>query len=163
MSIKRKIAIYVIVALIVLTIGFIWVNSCFPKAESTEVSEGTQGVVQDVIDVVAGKGKVHIEEGVVRKVAHFFEFAALGAEFCALYIVLKRQRFGSFLEMLPFGLYVSVIDEGIQILSDRGPEVKDIFIDYSGYLAATLVFFIVFIINRNVKNRKNLKQKSEKV
>ena len=154
MSYKRKAALYIIIALIVLTIAYIWLNSVKTQEQSAATSEPVYEEFQEVVDYVAGEGTIEITHDGVRKFAHFLEFAALGVEFCALYIVLKRQSFGGFAEMLPFGLYVAVIDEGIQTLSDRGPEVRDIFIDYSGYLAATLVFFIVFVIRRAVKRRK---------
>ena len=154
LSVKRKVAVYIIVALIVLTIAYIWLNSVKTQAESAESSEPVYETIQKVADDVFGEGTVEITHDWVRKFAHFFEFAALGAEFCVLYILLKRQSLGGFIEMLPFGLYVSVIDEGIQMLSDRGPEVRDIFIDYGGYLAATLAFFIVFLIRRAIKNGK---------
>lgn len=154
MSVKRKVAVYIIVALIVLTIGYIWLNSVKTQAESSESSERVYETIRGVADEVFGEGTVEITHDGVRKFAHFFEFAALGAEFCVLYILLKKQSFGSFLQLLPFGLYVAVIDEGIQILSDRGPEVRDIFIDYGGYLTAVLIFFTVFVIRRAVKNAK---------
>ena len=161
MSKQRKIALYIIIALIVLTIGYIWLNSSKSKEQSSENSEQVSSGVQEMADAVFGKDTITITNEGMRKFAHFIEFAALGAEFCALYIVLKKQSFDSFLQMLPFGLYVAVIDEGIQILSDRGPEVRDIFIDYSGYLAATLIFFIVFVVRRTVKTRKNSRPKAE--
>ena len=154
LSTKRKTAVYIIVALIVFTIGYIWFNSVKSQEESAESSEQVCETLQKAADKFLGEGTVEITHDGVRKFAHFFEFAALGAEFCVLYILLKRQSFGGFIEMLPFGLYVSVIDEGIQMLSDRGPEVRDIFIDYGGYLAATLAFFIVFLIRRAIKNGK---------
>ncbi len=157
LSTKRKTAVYIIVALIVLTIAYIWFNSVKTQAESSESSEQVYETLQEAADEVFGEGTVEITHDGVRKFAHFFEFAALGAEFCVLYILLKRQSYGGFAEMLPFGLYVAVIDEGIQILSDRGPEVRDIFIDYGGYLAATLAFFTVFIISRAIKNKKEKK------
>ena len=158
MSVKRKVALYIIVALIVFTIGYIWFNSVKSQEESAESSEQVSESFQKVADYVLGKDTITITDAVVRKFAHFVEFAALGAEFCALYIVLKKQSFKSFAETLPFGLYVAVIDEGIQILSDRGPEVRDIFIDYSGYLTATLVFFTVFVIRRAIKGGKEKKE-----
>lgn len=158
LSAKRKTAVYIIVALIVFTIGYIWFNSVKSQEESSESSEPVYEAVQEAADAVLGKDVITVTHDGVRKFAHFFEFFLLGAEFCALYIALKRESFCGYFSILPFGLYVSVIDEGIQILSERGPEVRDIFIDYGGYLTAIAAFFITFVIRRAVKNRKNVKK-----
>lgn len=155
LSKKRKAAVYTVVALIVLTLGFIWINSCRTQQQSAESSGETYSTIKTFFDGVFGEGVLPITHAFIRKAAHFAEFFALGAEFALLYIALNKESYKGYLQTLPYGLYVAVIDEGIQILSDRGPEVKDVFIDYAGYLTAIAIFLCVFAVRRAVKKRKN--------
>lgn len=160
MSRSRNIIVWIIVAFIIITVGFIWFNSARAKEQSSKSSEKVYVTVKEVVDTVFGEDVVPVTHDGIRKTAHFFEFMALGAEFCALYITLKRESFKGYLEILPFGLYVSAIDEGIQILSDRGPEVRDVWLDYSGYLCALAVFFAVFLIRLAIKTKRASKKDS---
>ncbi|MBO4251935.1 MAG: VanZ family protein [Clostridia bacterium] len=155
LSTKRKIVVSVIIILIALTVGFIWGNSVMSKEASSEESEAVSSTLQTVVDAVFGEDVLSVEDSAVRKGAHATEFALLGAEFCLLYIVLKRESKRGYLEIMPFGLAVAAIDETIQIFSDRGPSIIDVMIDYSGYLVAVVLFVAVFVIRRAVKVRKN--------
>lgn len=160
-SVKRKIAIITIVVLIVFTIGFIWINSCMSQQQSSEESHETYDTIKIVLDTVFGEDVVPVTHGAVRKTAHVVEFFMLGAEFALLFIALKTESYRNYAFMLPFGLYVAVIDEGIQVLSERGADVKDIFIDYSGYIVAVAVFTLALAIRRGISRaakKRGIKQ-----
>ena len=163
LSKKRKIYVWIISALIVLTLAFIWLNSFMPQAESMKASDGTQDVLQTVLDSVFGEGSILLTEDLVRNSAHFSEFFALGAELSLLIIALKRENYKSYLTLLPIGLFVAVIDECIQMLSDRCAEVADVLLDYCGYLAAILIFTGIFAIRYAAKTRKNNRNKEKEV
>ena len=146
LSKKRKTFVWIISVLIALTLGFIWVHSCFPPDLSEEESTTATNVVQRVFDAIFGEGKLYIDEAVIRKLAHFSEFFALGTEFALLVIALKRESYKSYLTLLPMGLFVGAVDETIQIFSDRGAAVLDVLLDFFGYSVAVGLFILIFFI-----------------
>lgn len=159
MSKNRKILFGIFCALIALTVGFIWINSCFPQTLSSEESEAAHGTLQRILDAVFGENAIVVSSEAVRKIAHFTEFFALGAEISGLYFTLqfKTAKFYRLFFLLQFGLYVAVADETIQIFSERGPTVIDVLLDFSGYFIAALCCFAVFFAVRSVKNKKKPK------
>ena len=163
MSVKRKIAVGIIAACIVLTVAFIWSNSLKSQAQSSESSGKVYETVKEVTDTVFGKDVVPVTHHGVRKWAHFSEFLLLGVEFCLLFIALKTESFKGYLHILPYGLFVAAVDEGLQCLSDRGAAFTDVLIDFSGYLTAVAVFFIIFLIRRKTKTAKLKKSESDGV
>ena len=64
---------------------------------------------------------------------------------------MKKEKLA---ERFSIGLFVAVIDESIQILSDRVAAVVDLLVDYSGYLTATIVFFLVVLVVKLIKKSK---------
>ncbi|MBR0190252.1 MAG: VanZ family protein [Clostridia bacterium] len=154
MSRKRKIAVWVIIALIALTVAFIWSNSLKSQERSAESSSEVYNTVKTVLDDVFGEDVVPITHNFIRKTAHFSEFLLLGAEFSLLFIALKKESFKGYLFVLPCGLLVAAVDEGLQTLSDRGAAFADVLIDFSGYLTAVAVFFIIFLIRHRAKTKK---------
>lgn len=155
-STKRKIAVSIIIIMIALTIGFIWGNSLKTKEESSESSESVSNVIQVVVDTVFGEDVVQVENGVVRKFAHATEFAALGLEFCLLIIALKQESYKRYLQILPIGLFVAAMDEGLQFVSLRGPSIIDVFIDFGGFFIMTAIFIAIFAIRNKVKAKRQV-------
>lgn len=107
----------------------------------------------------------------IRKVAHFVEHGFFGLEiFLFMFFIeldsgKKRKIFPigikSLIVALNIGILVGFFDESIQILSGRGPNVNDIWLDISGYATFTAVMFAVFtivksviLLVRSIKNRK---------
>lgn len=154
LSRNRKIAIALIITFIVLTVAFIWSNSCQSAAQSSKSSGAVYSTVQNVLDKVFGEGKVPITHNVIRKLAHFSEFAVLGAEFCVLIIALNKESFTGYVKILPCGVFVAAVDECLQFISDRGPAITDVLIDFFGYLTATVLFFVIFLIRSRIKAKK---------
>ena len=134
---KRK-TIYIILFCLILC--FIWGNSIL----SREVS----GAISHFIADIFGGEQGATDEGhhFVRKLAHFTEFAALGAVFWLLsgeYTrdLAKRALSAAFVE-----LFVPLCDETIQIFSGRGPALADIWIDAAGYVVGTVLTVLVLIL-----------------
>lgn len=155
---KRKTWAWIFAALIAVTIGFIWINSCLDKTSSSEESGAVHGTLQKILDFIFG-GKVVISQAAVRKLAHFTEFFVLGAEICGLYVIVKAEKVGisGFFSILQYGVYTAVIDEGIQVLSARGAMVSDIFLDFSGYLFSAVLFAAVYYVIKKIKTAKIIK------
>ena len=72
---KQRIALLIA---ILLTLGFIWGNSLLSREQSSDESAWVLRLVTPVLELFVGKGRV--TEHLVRKLAHFTEFALLGFE-----------------------------------------------------------------------------------
>ena len=153
MSKAKKIRITVWSVLIVLTIGFIWGNSILSKSASSSESEGLFALLQPVFDFIFGEGV--ITHGFFRKLAHFGEFGLLGLEICLLYFEVFGQEKKRIYQSLRLGLYVALIDETIQVISERGPSVVDVWIDFAGFLTATVMFYMIIGAFKSLKERKS--------
>ena len=164
MSKKRLTVIIVLAALTAATLAFIWGNSVLGReASASQSSEVYETVAKPVFDAVLGEDKVTHND--FRKMTHFCEFMPLGLEACALVAAIKTPSFfkKDYLKILPYGFYVAFIDETIQVFSGRGAEIKDVWLDFSGYVCALFLSFVVFVITERIKARKSEKsaEKSE--
>ena len=154
MSVKKKIKILTLIVSVIITVGFIWGNSCLSVEASAEESGKVFNGLKTVFDFIFGKDVIN--HNGMRKITHFCEFFLLGIEISALYYQLHGQKKESLFKILPIGLAVAVIDEIIQILSHRGPAVIDVLIDFSGYVTACFISIIFLLIMiKRIKKRAN--------
>ena len=108
-----------------------------PRAQSSAESHYVTGFLSKIIP--------GLSNDIVRKLAHVCEYAALGFLF-SLHALSKHRvniHPKHFVNILFSGLFVSVIDETIQIFSARGPEITDVWIDMAGILVAVIVALII--------------------
>ena len=115
------------VTLLVLNLLFIWGNSLLPGSVSGAISAW----VRDLLSKLFPFGSDPTEEGhgLLRKLAHFTEFACLGACLCWLISMLGQRALYS----IPCGFPVACLDELIQcFIPDRGPSFRDVLIDTAG-------------------------------
>ena len=128
----------VLVLLLALTLAFIWGNSLLPRTESQEISRGLLAELCAALETVG----LHIDpqnDHWLRKLAHFGEFALLGAELCALLFLNRRARPQGFVNCAFAGLAVAVTDEALQLISNRGSQVQDVLLDFAGFLTGLLL------------------------
>ena len=128
----------VLVLLLALTLAFIWGNSLLPRTESQEISRGLLAELCAALETVG----LHIDpqnDHWLRKLAHFGEFALLGAELCALLFLNRRARPQGFVNCAFAGLAVAVTDEALQLISNRGSQVQDVMLDFAGFLTGLLL------------------------
>lgn len=128
----------VLVLLLALTLAFIWGNSLLPWTESQEISRGLLAELCAALETVG----LHLDpqnDHWLRKMAHFGEFAVLGAELCALLFLNRRVRLQGFVNCAFAGLAVAVTDEALQLLSNRGSQVQDVLLDFAGFLTGLLL------------------------
>ena len=138
---KKNISFYIVLILLLLTLSFIFYNSLQPAAESSQKSEGVLNQVKPIFEFVLGKGNV--TDHIIRKTAHFIEFFLLGSELILLPVLhSKKIRFQIFINCLFAGLSTAVIDEALQMLTDRGPRVEDILLDFCGALTGIIIILI---------------------
>ena len=140
--------------LLILTLGFIWLHSCVPQALSAAESAGITELVEPVLELVVGKGNV--TDHLVRKLTHFAEFTLLGLE---LGLLLKRKRLGR-LHAAALGLLCGFVDESIQLLSGRGDQIVDVWLDFGGVVfGVILASLLCLLIRRTRKNAADGKEK----
>ena len=139
------------ITLLALNIVFIWGNSLLPGEISGALSHWLKDLLSNLLHMnPPGDDGGH---GLLRKAAHFTEFATLGI--CLSYLVrMIRERPWEHLAM-PFigGALVACMDEFIQcFVPDRGPGILDVMIDSAGVLTGIGLFCLVYFM----KNRGKL-------
>lgn len=125
------------ITLIVCNLIFIWGNSLLPG----EISGAFSDWVKDLLAPLFGwKGEGGGQGGLLRKVAHFTEFAVLGVCFRWLLGMLSSKRSLQLLIPLGSAFAAACIDETIQIFVPlRGPGIKDVAIDTSGAICGIVI------------------------
>ena len=118
-------------ALLGVNLLVIWGNSLLPGSVSGEISGGLAAMLTQVLDVFGGCGEL-----LLRKAAHFSEFACLGLLLGWLFQLLDQKGIHRFTLPLLFGILSALTDETIQVfVPQRGPSVIDVWIDTAGAAA----------------------------
>ena len=154
-NLRRHWLLSLLALLTVLTIGFIWANSCLSKEASSEHSGFWMRLLEPILNPNGRFAQSDFHQA-IRKVAHFAEFAMLGVLVGGLFAVVAARtgkRFRSLSILIV--LLVAVLDEYIQFFSDRGSAVTDVILDFAGGLtgigaAALLVMLILKKRSRGV-------------
>ena len=122
--------------LLVCNLIFIWGNSLLPGELSGKLSDWVKEILKLLF---SSSGEEDSSGGfLLRKLAHFTEFAALGVLLGWLCGMLQKKR------TLPFflGAAAACIDETIQIfVPDRGPAIRDVCIDSCGVLTGMILLY----------------------
>lgn len=150
-----KISQIVLILLIICTVAHAFYQSALPAKQSAEQSDKVGEIIEEIIPPDTKPGE-YVQKN-LRKLAHFTEFFFLGL-WSALYTVVFYRKKLSFFALMPFGMTIALLDETVQIFSKRGSSVKDVWIDILGYTSAlflVLSAFLVFLLVRYMRNRKN--------
>lgn len=127
-----------IIAFAVLSLLFILANSVFSPAASSRASGFFTRILAPLLERIVGKGNV--TEHLVRKLAHFAEFAFYG-----LWLALWMKSDGKkAVYALLAGFVTAFLDETVQMFTGRGPSIKDVWIDLFG-IAAGIGFVHVLL------------------
>lgn len=148
----RSVCLTLLSLLILLTLGFIWGNSMMSIPESQEISLSYLDKLSPILNTVFGPGR--ITDHLLRKTAHFCEFALLGAELRLLLLLLGQRGLQGLSNALFAGLAAGVTDETIQIFSQRGSRVADVVLDFSGALFGALIVTLIALLHRRRQARK---------
>lgn len=143
---QRKMRICIM--LLILNLLFIWGNSMLPGTVSGAISHWLRNLLALLFP--GGSADPDSGHGLLRKLAHFTEFACLGALFSWLFGMLRKKAIFA----LPCGFAAASIDETIQrFVPGRGPSFYDVLIDTSGVLMG-----ILFLILGHAIYKKSLKE-----
>ncbi len=142
-----KIGILILVNLLLLT--FIFTRSAKSIPESRDESDRIMELIRPVLELVVGKGNV--TEHLVRKLAHFTEFGLLGVTMTALICSIPAHPLWAFL----LTLLSALTDETVQIFSERGSQVQDVWLDFGGAVCGILFLLALRLLwNRRKKRAK---------
>lgn len=134
--------------LLVLNLAFIWGNSMLPGEISAAFSDWVKGLLLPILPeglAVGGGG------GLLRKAAHFTEFAALGMCLCWRLSMLGKPAWTGIF----WGALAACVDETIQIfVPDRGPGIKDVGIDVLGVCTGIFLLCFGHNLKKKIKNNK---------
>ena len=153
----RKAILIILLLSVLLTVAFIFSNSLKSPEESTEDSDLVGDILSSIIPPETELGEFILEY--LRKIAHFSEYGLLGI-LIALIISLYLKRPWRFaLISLPSCVTLAVIDESLQYISGRGPEISDVWIDLGGFAVFSSITYIAVILIRILV--KHIKSKTE--
>lgn len=153
-----QIARIVLTVLTAAAVCAIFYNSSLSAVESTEQSSP----VTELLNAFLGwlHLPLRLSESIVRKLAHFTEYAVLGTLLSTTVYLYARRRKRTLIA-LPVGAAVAVCDELIQLFSQgRSCEVRDMLIDCVGVGFA--VVLVITFISLKEKHRKRKERKEEK-
>ena len=127
---KKKTQVWIFLVLSILCVMFIFSNSLQDRQTSGSISGVIAELLQKLLDP---HGRIAPDQFhlIVRKLAHFTEFAMFGFCLCGLCVSLEKQGRCSVLLIAPI---TAVADELLQSLNDRHPAVTDVLIDCGGAL-----------------------------
>ena len=135
----------VLTILIGLNLALIWGNSLLPGVSSEAVSGGVLAFLGRFLPMLLTEAG----HTLLRKAAHFSEFALLGLLFGGRHRLVKGA---TPVHLMGFGLAVACIDETIQIFTpDRASSLIDVWIDTSGFALGLVVIFIGYTIYNKIK------------
>lgn len=142
----------ILVVLLALSLAFIWLHSMMPAEDSAEESQRVGQFLTPFLELLVGEGNV--TDHLVRKLAHFCEYGALGILAGALLLVKKKSGIFRWSYALLCALAVAVIDESIQLLADgRGAQVQDVLLDTAGSLTGLLAVWLIAVLVRWLRHR----------
>lgn len=153
---KKSIISIIFTVLSALFIGFIFLHSSMSAETSSEESSTVLTFFQNLLNSLGVT--FELSSFIVRKAAHFLEFAFLGILITITFYSYVNRPFYNMLSVLFVCLATAVADETIQLfVPGRASMVQDVLLDFSGALAGTLITaFVIFIIIANRKNNKSI-------
>ena len=136
--------------------AMIFWNSLQNAQASNELSDGVLNMVKPVLSWLFGDSK-EIMDLIIRKTAHFVEFAVLGLCLGGLADGIRARFWRSSLIFFPLFsvLSVAVTDEFIQSFSDRTSAVKDVILDFcGGSFGLTVMVLMLVMLQKWAKVRR---------
>ena len=136
-------------AMLGLLLAFIWGNSLLPGHISGAFSDWGRKILRQLLPFLFKNASDSAGGGLLRKIAHFSEFAALSACFCWLYAMLMTKQYRLILCAAASGVLTVCVDETIQrFVPQRHGCLTDVGIDTAGVITGIVLFMIAYLINK---------------
>jgi VanZ family protein len=142
------------VAVLVLWVVFVWTRSMVPGTESSEHSMFVVNLVRPALEFLGVKS-VDTMNFIVRKCAHFTEYAVMGA--VAMRVFMPRVSASRKWLFLQLALLVCIpaIDETIQLfVPGRCGAVTDVMIDVSGAVTGACLCALFMWLRSRRRSRR---------
>lgn len=134
----KRTAFRVWVLLALLWIALIFVHSYLPASKSRAESGSVLVWVQTILPWMT--------HSLLRKLAHFAEFAMLGVFLTGAFYRAKNY---TLLKPLAFALLIALCDETIQLFSEgRAGMLRDVWLDLSGAVFGTILMWLIFRLRK---------------
>ena len=134
---RNKVIVIFFAFLCVANVIFIFSNSIPSIPESKKTSEQIMEIVDPVLSNFVEDSDMR--HHIVRKSAHVIEFFSLGILLTALLHTLKQSVFWG----CSIGIFVALIDETIQIYTNRGAQLQDVWLDFGSLLVAVVITSVI--------------------
>ena len=132
---------------------FAWGHSCFPANLSSMESNWVVNLFWKFFRLFGAQEAP--DEQLIRKLAHYSEYTAIGALMLSCAYSrdrLRPHRFWAF--VLGAGLLTAVIDETIQLFVEgRAGMIIDVWIDFGGIVTGSLIMLGFYAIVRRRKKK----------
>ena len=154
---KMMIARVVLTVLTVAAVAAIFYNSSQSAIESTERSSPLTDWINGIL---AGFPiPFSVTESFIRKLAHFTEYAILGAMLSVTYYVYQLKIRTALISTLITGAVIATIDEIIQLFpAGRSCQISDILLDCCGVAFATAIVMLIIRAIENNRLKKHIGQ-----
>ena len=142
----------ILAAAVVLVVVFIWGNSALSQSISAIISDAVGNFMAGIIG--QGDGSTTVGGFSVRKLAHLLEYCALGALLPLFFASFLKPKSLRLALTVSLGFSVPLIDETIQIFSNRGPSLTDVWIDVAGFAVGCAMVYLAFFIKKKIELKK---------
>ena len=142
---------YWLIIIFSLIVCFIWGNSVLSSQLSSSISIAVGEFFASIFGT--GDGVTTVGCLSVRKMAHFTEFAALGVVASLLFKLFLKNKNVYMLILALCGVFVALMDETIQIFSNRGSSVRDVWIDVFGYVVGCMIVAAICFARARLKKK----------
>lgn len=147
---RTKKRLILCVGLLVALLAFIWGNSAMPGQESGKLSGLVAEILQTLLPFLSLESDIAMF--ILRKIAHFSEFCALGVVLSWLFGMLTRSWGAHFLLSMGCGVLAACVDEIIQIFSPgRYCSIVDVGIDSCGVLTGVLFLLLGYAVLKKIR------------
>ncbi len=135
-------------------IVFAFVHSAMPDDLSSKESEGVFAFLCGILRFF-GAGE-NLTEHIVRKLAHFSEYTAIGMFLTSCAYSFDRFKPYRYMAYVLFaGLSTAFVDETIQLFSEgRAGMIIDMWIDFSGVCLGTAVMLLFYFAYQRIRRKK---------
>lgn len=130
----------------ILSVAVMIIIFLFSSDNGDESKELSENFLELIIEYL---GNI-VSHNVLRKIAHFTEYAALGFCLCgAIHFTFNKRKI--YIPLIPCILYAASDEIHQYFVPERACRIFDVFVDSCGSLVGILVFTAVIIIIRKIK------------